>query len=223
MTVALSIIVPVFNEAAHIADALGALRPARASDVEVIVVDGGSADGTVELAASADRVLRSAKGRAAQMNAGAAVARGGTLLFLHVDSRLPSNGVALVVEATRQHVWGRFDVTIDGRSPLLRIVAAAMNARSRWSGIATGDQAMFVRRRVFEEVGGFPSQPLMEDIELSARLRRVERPRCLRDRVVTSGRRWDRDGVLRTIALMWTLRLRYRLGASPDDLARVYR
>ncbi len=219
----LSIIVPVFNEAARIAAALDALGPARSAGVEVIVVDGGSSDGTAALAAGADRVLQSPQGRAAQMNAGAAMARGRTLLFLHVDSALPRGAVARILDATAGHAWGRFDVTIEGRPVLLRFVAAMMNARSRWSGIATGDQAVFVRRAVFEQVGRFPAQALMEDIELSKRLCAVERPVCLRDRVVTSGRRWERDGVLRTVALMWTLRLRYRLGASPDDLAKAYR
>ncbi|MEO8937088.1 MAG: TIGR04283 family arsenosugar biosynthesis glycosyltransferase [Burkholderiaceae bacterium] len=219
----LSIVVPVFDEAARIADALDALGPARAAGVEVIVVDGGSSDGTSALATAADRVLQSPKGRAAQMNAGAAVARGRTLLFLHVDSTLPPHAVAHILDATASHAWGRFDVTIEGASLLLRVVSAMMNARSRWSGIATGDQALFVRRAVFEQVGRFPAQPLMEDIELSKRLRAIEQPVCLRERVVTSGRRWERDGVLRTIALMWTLRLRYWLGASPDDLARAYR
>ena len=219
----LSIVVPVWNEAARIEAALAALKRARAASVEVIVVDGGSTDRTAELAASADRVLTAPRGRAAQMNAGAAVARGDTLLFLHVDSALPPQAVPRVLAATTTHAWGRFDVTIDGGAALLRLVSTAMNARSRWSGIATGDQAIFVRRAVFEQVGGFPAQALMEDIELSKRLCAVERPVCLRERVVTSGRRWERDGVLRTIALMWTLRLRYWLGASPDDLAKAYR
>ena len=219
----LSIIVPVWNEAARIEAALAALDDARGANVEVIVVDGGSSDRTVALASRADRVLTSPRGRAPQMNAGAETARGDTLLFLHVDSALPPHAVTRVLDATAARAWGRFDVAIDGRAFLLRFVATMMNARSRWSGIATGDQAIFVRRAVFEQVGGFPAQALMEDIELSKRLRAVERPVCLRERVVTSGRRWERDGVLRTIALMWTLRLRYWLGASPDDLAKAYR
>ena len=219
----LSIVVPVWNEAARIVASLAALGAERTPRVEVIVVDGGSSDDTVALAARADRLLTAPRGRAAQMNAGAAVARGATLLFLHVDSALPPLALATVLDTTRTCAWGRFDVTIDGRSPLLRLVAAAMNARSRWSGIATGDQAIFVRRSMFEQVGGFPAQALMEDIELSKRLCAIERPACLRDKVVTSGRRWDRDGVLRTVVLMWTLRLRYRLGASPDALAKAYR
>ncbi len=190
----LSIVMPVWNEAARIAAALAALDGERDATVEVIVVDGGSTDRTAALATRADRVIASSRGRAAQMNAGAAVARGTTLLFLHVDSALPPLALARVRDATRTRAWGRFDVTIDGRSPLLRFVAAMMNARSRWSGIATGDQAIFVRRAVFEQVGGFPAQALMEDIALSARLRAVEPPACLRDRVITSGRRWERDG-----------------------------
>lgn len=223
MSVALSIVVPVLNEADRIEAALARLGSWRDQGVEVIVVDGGSSDGTPILARCADRVLSAAPGRASQMNAGAALAVGEVLLFLHADSTLPDHAVERVLRATATRAWGRFDVTIDGRSRLLRTVGTMMNARSRWSGIATGDQAIFVRRAVFERVGGFPAQALMEDIELSRRLRAIDRPACLRERVVTSGRRWERDGVLRTIALMWTLRLRYWLGASPDALAKAYR
>jgi len=222
MTVALSIVIPVLDEASRIGHAIDALKSERGPTVEVIVVDGGSTDRTVESAAAADQVVRSTRGRASQMNAGAAVARGRVLLFLHADCRLPAGAVARIDDAAPR-AWGRFDVTLDGRSPLLRMVSMAMNARSRWSGIATGDQAIFVSRAAFDAVGGFPAQALMEDIELSKRLCRIERPVCLRERVVASGRRWDRDGVWRTIALMWLLRLRYWLGASPDDLARSYR
>jgi rSAM/selenodomain-associated transferase 2 len=189
------------------------------------VVDGGSTDNTVALCDGlADAVVTSPKGRARQMNAGAAQARGEMLLFLHADTRLPDGAercLAQVLHASAP--WGRFDVRIEGTSLMFPVIAACMNRRSRWTGIATGDQAIFVRRDVFERVGGFPDQPLMEDIELSRRLRAIAWPLSLRDRVLTSGRRWERGGVWRTIALMWRLRLRYWLGASPDDLARAYR
>ncbi|HVJ23079.1 MAG TPA: TIGR04283 family arsenosugar biosynthesis glycosyltransferase, partial [Burkholderiales bacterium] len=183
---------------------------------EVIVVDGGSTDGTAQLAAGlCDQLLVTARGRALQMNAGARAASGRMLVFLHADTRLPADFV--IPEAS---LWGRFDVHIEGRHPLLKVVAWSMNLRSRLTGIATGDQAMFVRRELFP---GFPEIALMEDIALSRLLRRRGRPTCLRDRVVTSGRRWESRGVLRTIALMWGLRLLYFLGAAPARLARLYK
>lgn len=222
----LSIVVPALNEAGGIAAALEALAPLRAAGHEVVVVDGGSDDGTPDLAAPrADRVARAPRGRAHQMNAGARLASGDVLLFLHADTRLPARADRLALEglAGSGRAWGRFDVRIAGRHRLLGLVAALMNARSRWTGIATGDQAIFVRRDAFAAVGGFPPIALMEDVALSAALKRVSPPLCLRDRVVTSGRRWESRGVVRTIALMWWLRLRYALGASPDRLAALYR
>lgn len=220
---ALSVIVPVLDEADGIVTALKALAPLRARGAEVVVADGGSTDATVSHAwAGADGVVVAPRGRAAQMNAGAAVARGDALLFLHVDTQLPAEADWLVAKALQTHPWGRFDVSIDGRSWLLPLIAAMMNRRSRLTGIATGDQAMFVRRAAFLAAGGFPDLPLMEDIALSARLKRIGRPACLPDKVVTSGRRWDRHGALRTMLLMWRLRLAYALGADPTDLARRY-
>jgi rSAM/selenodomain-associated transferase 2 len=183
-------------------------------------VDGGSSDGTPELAAAlCDHLLRSEKGRARQMNAGARIARGDALLFLHADTRLPANADQVILAALAGAAWGRFDVRIDGRHPLLRVVACAMNLRSRITGIATGDQAIFVRHDAF---AGFPDVPLMEDVAFSQAMKRRGRPACLREQVVTSGRRWERAGVLRTIALMWRLRLLYSLGVSPERLARDY-
>jgi rSAM/selenodomain-associated transferase 2 len=220
----LSIILPVLNEAPTIAAALDALAPLRAAGTEIIVVDGGSDDASVELARlRADRVLSAPRGRAAQMNAGAAGARGEVLLFLHADTRLPANADRLIAQAiaSGRH-WGRFDVRIAGASAWLPIVAALMNLRSRLTGIATGDQAMFVARDRFAAAGGFPDIPLMEDIALARALRRGGRPACLAARVTTSGRRWDANGVWRTIGLMWWLRLRYFLGADPRRLARDY-
>jgi rSAM/selenodomain-associated transferase 2 len=221
----LTIIIPVLNEAANIEAALRALAPLRVRGAEVIVVDGSSADNTAVLARPlADRVVASAPGRAMQMNAGSVIAGGDVLLFLHADTRLPVDADLLVLESLSKsdRVWGRFDVTIDGAHPSLPVVAASMNARSRLTGIATGDQAMFATRRAFNMVGGFPEIALMEDIELSRRLKRLSRPLCLRERVTTSARRWESRGVIRTILLMWQLRLLYFLGASPDDLARRY-
>jgi rSAM/selenodomain-associated transferase 2 len=225
MRPALSIVMPVLDEAAGIEATLAALAPLQARGAEVIVVDGGSTDGTPQRALPlADLVLSGPKGRARQMNAGAAMARGEVMLFLHADTFLPKGADALVLEAVAQGAaWGRFDVRIEGRAALLRLVAASMNLRSRCSGIATGDQAIFVRADRFMHMGGFPDQPLMEDVELSRRLRASSPPRCLRQRVRTSGRRWESRGVWRTIVLMWWLRWRYWRGASPQALAEAYR
>ena len=222
----LSIVVPVLDEAEGIVATLASLAPLRARGAELIVVDGGSRDATVARAqALADRVMEGPRGRARQMNAGAAVARGPTLLFLHADTRLPEDADRLIASAlgVAPLAWGRFDVAIEGHSRMLPVVAAMMNLRSRLSGIATGDQAMFMTRAAFEAAGGFPDQPLMEDIELSARLKRLSAPVCLRERVLTSGRRWEQRGVWRTIVLMWRLRLLYALGVRADRLAPWYR
>ena len=225
MTVRLSIVVPCLNEAATIRTALAALQAFRGRGAEVIVVDGGSTDGTTELArGQCDAVLQSPRGRAKQMNAGARHATGDVLLFLHADTRLPDNADVIVRTALEQphRHWGRFDVTIEGRHQLLPVIARLMNWRSRLSGIATGDQAIFVTRAAFDDAGGFRELPLMEDIDLSARLRRTGAPMCLRQQVVTSGRRWENGGVLRTVFLMWRLRFAYWLGADPATLALRY-
>ncbi len=221
----LSIIIPTLDEAGGIVATLESMRELRRRGHEVIVVDGGSSDGTCDLAAGlADRVLVANAGRAFQMNAGARAAAGDVLLFLHADSLLPLAADRLVLQglAEGDHVWGRFDVRIAGSHPLLRAVETMMNLRSRLTHICTGDQGIFVRRETFEAVGGYPSQALMEDIALSARLRRVSAPLCLRACSLTSARRWESRGVLRTIALMWWLRWRYALGAAPARLARDY-
>jgi rSAM/selenodomain-associated transferase 2 len=225
----LSIVVPVLDEAAGIDAFLAALQPLREPGVELIVADGGSRDDTVQRCVGrVDALVNAARGRARQMNAGAAQAKGRCLLFLHADTRLPGGAVDAVLdavdgEASATKAWGRFDVSIDGESRMLACIAALMNLRSRLSGIATGDQALFMRREAFDAVGGFPDQALMEDIEISRRLRRLAAPRCLRLRVRTSGRRWEQHGVWRTIGLMWRLRLLYWLGVSPAALARDYR
>ncbi len=221
----LSIIIPALNEAAGIEALLQGLQPLRAQGAELVLVDGGSADGTPDLAAHwVDVVVAAPRGRAVQMNAGAEVAKGDVLLFLHADTRLPEGAAVMVQQAIADGaVWGRFDVLIDGRSPMLRIVAAMMNLRSRLTGIATGDQAIFVTAPAFHAAGGFPDQPLMEDIELSVRLRRQQPPACLRAHVITSGRRWESRGVWRTIMLMWWIRWRYWRGDSPARLAQAYK
>ena len=221
----LSIVMPALNEAAGIEATLHALQPLRARGVEVVLADGGSGDGTPERAAPwVDLVTTSPRGRALQMNAGAAHARADVLLFLHADTRLPPLADASVLQAVASGAcWGRFDVRIEGRPQMLRVVAALMNLRSRLSGIATGDQAIFITRAAFDRAGGFPVQPLVEDIEMSRRLKRLGRPACLRTRVCTSGRRWEQRGVWRTIVLMWRLRWRYWRGDSPARLAEAYR
>jgi rSAM/selenodomain-associated transferase 2 len=221
----LSIIMPVLDEATVIAGALEALARYRSNGAEAIVVDGGSRDGTPEIARPhADRVVAAPRGRGSQMNAGAAVARGDVLMFLHADTRLPPDADQLVLAGLTNsgRAWGRFDVAIDGHEPLLRVVAQLINMRSRLTRIATGDQAMFMTRAAFAEVGGFPDVPLMEDIILSARLKRLSRPLCLGQRVTTSARRWRAHGVLRTVVTMWRLRLAFWLGAEPAALARRY-
>jgi rSAM/selenodomain-associated transferase 2 len=221
----LSIIIPALNEAAGIAATLEALAPFRTRGVEVMVVDGGSHDGTIARARPlADRVLSAPRGRAVQMNTGAAAASGDVLLFLHADTILPpdADGLVLYGLADSQRAWGRFDVVIDSRNPLLHLVAGFMNWRSQISGIATGDQAMFATREAFAAAGGFPDIALMEDVALSARLKRIGRPLCLAARARTSARRWTQHGIVRTILLMWRLRLAYWLGAEPAALARRY-
>ncbi|AJY62299.1 TIGR04283 family arsenosugar biosynthesis glycosyltransferase [Burkholderia glumae] len=223
----LSIIIPVMNEATTIGACLHRLVPLRTRGAQVVVVDGGSTDDTVTLARPlCDVVVRAPRGRASQMNAGARLACGTILLFLHADTALPASADLLIRAALQDapaQAWGRFDVRIDGAAPLLRVVARMMSIRSRLTGIATGDQAIFCLRDTFVTERGFPMIPIMEDIAFSQRLRRHARPICLRACVTTSGRRWEAHGVIRTILLMWWLRLAYALGAAPDTLAGWYR
>jgi rSAM/selenodomain-associated transferase 2 len=223
--VSLSIIIPCYNEAEGIVVALTALQAMRKRGAEVILVDGGSTDGTVALAAPlVDRVSAAPRGRARQMNTGAALARGEILLFLHADGLLPEAADGLVIAGLHRtrKMWGRFDICLDGRHPLLRVIGAAMNLRSRLTGIATGDQGIFVTRSLFEAVGCFPDIALMEDVALCRRLRRYGSPLRVPHRLTASGRRWEKHGVLRTVFLMWRLRLAYALGANPDKLALRY-
>ena len=222
----LSVIIPALNEGAVITDTLRQVRGQLGSGDELLVVDGGSADDTVARAeALADRVLHAAAGRAHQMNAGAAAATREWLWFLHADTRPEPGAVASMRRALRQgrHPWGRFGVQLSGRSPVYRLIAASMNLRSCVTGIATGDQGIFVQAALFERVGGFPRVPLMEDVALSRSLRAWRRPACLSARLVTSSRRWETHGTWRTVTLMWRLRWAYWRGADPRELARQYR
>jgi rSAM/selenodomain-associated transferase 2 len=220
----LSIIIPVLNEAETLVSRLAALQGLRAGGVEAIVVDGGSADDSAGRSLPfADRVITAPRGRGRQMNAGAEQATGEVLLFLHADTVLPDSATERIEEVMEGGAhWGRFDVRIEGASIMLPVVAALMNMRSRLTGIATGDQAIFITREAFARVGGFPDIPLMEDIAFSSAMRRIARPACLAEKVTTSGRRWEKHGVWRTILTMWWLRLRFWLGVSPQALAREY-
>jgi rSAM/selenodomain-associated transferase 2 len=221
----LTIIIPTLNEAPGIVSFLQPLQRLRGRGVELIVADGGSRDGTVDAVLPlVDRVLSSPRGRAVQMNAGAAHARSDVLLFLHADARLPDDAERFIRDGLRETGlrWGRFDVRLSGSAPMLRVVEWMMNRRSRLTRIATGDQGMFVERRLFDEVGGFPAIALMEDVALSAKLRRHGPPLCLEQTIIASSRRWEERGIWHTITLMWRLRLAYFLGAEPARLAEIY-
>ena len=221
----LSIIIPTLNEAANIGELLKRLEPMRARGTEVVVVDADSTDATRDIATQlADRVITAERGRAMQMNAGAKEASGDALLFLHADSILPANGDELITRGLSdpRFTWGRFDIDIAGAHRMLPVIAWFMNHRSRLTGIATGDQGIFATRVAFDMVGGFPEQPLMEDVAICARLARVSRPICVNARITTSGRRWETHGPWRTIFLMWRLRLNYFMGADPARLHRIY-
>lgn len=220
-----SFIVPVLNEAASIRTFLELLRADCRQHCEIIVVDGGSHDGTAALAARAcDRVVQSARGRAVQMNSGARQAVGKILCFVHADSQLPQHADQTISDALSRGIrkWGRFDVRLSGTHPLLRVVERLMNWRSRLTGIATGDQALFMTTALFESVGGFPEIALMEDIAMSRKLKSAGPPICLSRRLITSSRRWEKHGIVRTILLMWKLRLLYFFGVDPAQLARRY-
>ncbi len=228
MPAQLSVIVICLNEGAAIARTLAPLDAWRERGIEVIVVDGTSQDDTVQQASPyASRVLVVSAGRARQLNAGAALAEGQNLLFLHADTITPNDADLIICSSiTLAHnpmSWGRFNVRIEGQSRWLAVIAFMMNWRSRISGIATGDQGLFMTRAAFDAVGGFADQPLMEDIETCQRLRRLSRPICLPQTVTTSGRRWETRGVWRTIVLMWSLRWRYWRGESAASLAKDYR
>ncbi len=220
-----SVILPALNEEPHIGATLKCLQRLRAHGHQVIVVDGGSTDATLQIARPlADRIARASAGRAQQMNVGAAQATGDVFWFLHADTRVPQQADELILRAIEDRGgWGRFDVRLSGHHPLLRIIERCMNVRSRISGIATGDQGIFIRRGLFEQLGGFADIPLMEDVDLSRRLKNAKhKPVCLRQTVITSSRRWEQRGILRTVVLMWYLRLAYFLGVPADRLAARY-
>lgn len=220
----ISIIVPTFNEADNIVATLLPLQSLRQQGHEIIVADGGSNDATIELANPlADQIINAPRGRARQMNTGARQANGDVLLFLHADTLLPDNAVELIQHCLQTKLWGRFDVHLTGRQALLRVVEFMMNWRSRLSGIATGDQAIFVKRALFDDIGGYADIPLMEDIDISKRLKHRSHPACIKAKLITSSRRWEEYGIFKTIILMWRLRLAYFFGAKPEQLARLYR
>jgi rSAM/selenodomain-associated transferase 2 len=219
----LSIIIPAVDEAERLVTILPSLAGLRRAGHEIVIVDGGSRDDTRKrVGALVDRVLVAGRGRARQMNAGAAAASGDVLLFLHADSLLPGDAEAAIAHALGSSCWGRFDVRLWGREWPFRVIETFMNLRSRLTGIATGDQAIFVEREAFRQVGGYPDIPLMEDVAISRLLKAIAPPACLRQRVVTSTRRWRANGVARTVFLMWRLRLAFALGADPGQLARRY-
>lgn len=221
----ISIVIPVINESELLPRRLGDLQSIRDSGHEVIVVDGGSEDNSLEVAAPlADKVGQCNRGRARQMNLGAQLASGDVLLFLHIDTCLPPDFEALVEGAlvNQDSLWGRFDVRLSGDGALFTIIATAMNIRSHLTGVATGDQAMFVRKQVFQQLGGFAAIALMEDVELSKRLRHLSWPVRLKQKAIASSRRWEQKGVLKTILAMWWLRLLYFFGMNPDKIAIMY-
>ncbi|WP_290649898.1 TIGR04283 family arsenosugar biosynthesis glycosyltransferase [Aquisalimonas sp.] len=221
----ISIVIPALNEADSIVDCLQPLQPARQTGHEVLLVDGGSTDDTREMAAPlVDRVLEGPRGRAVQMNHGARASSGDVLWFLHADTRVPEDAVEAIMEVFRggRRAWGRFDVSLDAPGTAFRIIAWSMNWRSRLTGIATGDQGLFVSRRLFDSVGGFPELPLMEDIAMAQALRAKALPVCLRQRLITSARRWQDHGTWRTVLLMWRLRMAFFLGEDPAELHRRY-
>jgi len=220
-----SIIIPVLNEAEHLREQLVALQKWRDIGHEVIVVDGGSDDASTDIALPlADEVVVAAKGRAAQMNKGALLAQHSWLVFLHIDTVFPETAMDSMQQLFKDDAirWGRFNIRLSGDRFLFKVIAKLMNLRSRLTGIATGDQVIFVRKETFNKVGGFPEIALMEDIGLSSRLRKIAWPHCNTDIVTTSSRRWRNNGVIRTVLLMWSLRLRYYFGANPAVLAERY-
>ena len=220
MKVAVSIIIPTLNEALGIERCLKNLQSLRERGVEVIVSDGCSTDGTRELAILyADNVIDTDPGRASQMNAGALLANGEFLLFLHSDTLLPAE---FSQEWLTGLAWGFFQVKLSGVAWQFRLIERAINLRSRLSGIGTGDQALFIRRTLFESIDGFANIPLMEDVELCRRLKADSCPVIQRDPVTTSSRRWEQRGIIRTVVQMWHLRLAFFLGASPSNLVKQY-
>ena len=220
----ISIIIPTLNEADYVISCLKNLESLRTAGHEIIIVDGGSTDDTIELCAQRPVLLiNSAPGRAIQLNRGALAATGNLLLFLHADTTLPKHVDSILSTiACADVIWGRFDIRLSGQHYLFKVIAFWMNLRSRLTGVATGDQAIFVSKKLFQQCGGFPELALMEDIALSKKLKHYRPPICLRDRVITSSRRWEKNGIVKTIVSMWLLRIRYFFGVNPVTLARDY-
>jgi len=218
-----SIIVPVFNEAQQVDDLIYRLTLLNDYVKEIIVVDGGSDDGCAEKLASKFTVIKSKKGRANQMNAGAKQAQGTWLVFLHADTHFNSSHLRAMVDQASLHQWGRFNVRLDAQGLSFRVIEWFINQRSRLTGVATGDQCIFVRRDFFQALNGFAQIPLMEDVDFSKRAKKRASPKCLTAKVVTSARRWQQHGVIKTVFLMWQLRLYFWWGVSPDVLADKYR
>ncbi len=214
----------MLNEEAALSRMSSQLRSIRQQGHEIIVVDGGSADNTLTIAHEVtDSVIISKAGRALQMNNGASIASGDVLLFLHADTLLPDDAMQVVSERSRKkNYWGRFDVRLSGSRYIYRLIEGLMNLRSRITSIATGDQAIFIQRNLFDRVGGFPEIVLMEDIGISRQLKKISKPVCMKQKVVTSSRRWEANGVITTVLLMWKLRLYYFFGVSPDKLSQLY-
>lgn len=220
----ISIIVPVLNEEKKLPDLLSHLQVYREQGHELIIVDGGSSDNSLMLAqTSADNVIVSRKGRAIQMNSGASVAKGEVLLFLHSDTFLPETALNTIANFVMDSFWGRFDVRLSSNKFIFRIIESFINIRSRLTSINTGDQAIFIESQLFKAVGGFPEIALMEDVAISKKLKSIVLPICLKQKVITSSRRWEKRGVVATVLLMWKLRLYYFFGVSPDRLNQLYR
>lgn len=219
-----SVIIPVLNEEKTILSLLQDLQSCRQEGHELIVVDGGSKDQTMLIARElSDKVISASKGRAMQMNAGAAQAKNEILWFLHSDTKISGEEIKIIQSSLKDKVWGRFNIKLSGTNVLFRVIETMINIRSYISGIATGDQGIFVKRDIFESVNGYTDIPLMEDIDLSKKLKNIKRPVCLSSVLITSSRRWENKGIIVTVLLMWRLRFLYWLGVSPVILAEHYR
>jgi len=222
-----AIIIPCLNEENSIHATLLALQSLRHRGHEVILGDAGSTDNTSDIASTlCDKIIPCGKGRALQMNTAAEFASGDILCFLHADTIAPENLDSLIIDAlaNNKNVWGRFNIKLSGKHWSFRLIESLINIRSCITGIASGDQGIFISRRVFNKLHGFKLIPLMEDIELSQRLKNKSRPVCVsKSQLITSSRRWEKHGIARTVILMWSLRLKYFLGTPTTQLEKLYR